>query len=61
MYTFDDVLNMATTGVSLAFELRCVSSREDLGIFPQGVRSIVWSNGEHGRETELQLLASHSG
>ena len=50
---------MAATGGSLAFGIGCISPCEDLGVLPQGVRSVVGPNGKHGRETKLQLLASH--
>lgn len=50
---------MATTGSGLAFGVGRVSPCENLCILPQRVGSVVWPDGEDGRETELQLLASH--
>lgn len=51
---------MATTCSSCSFRIAFVSPREDLSVLSQGVGSVIWPNGEDGRETELQLLASHS-
>ena len=50
---------MATTGSSVAFRIFFIPPREDLCVLSQGLRSVVWPDGENGRETELQLLASH--
>ena len=49
VYTFDNVLDMTATCSSLAFRVGFVSAREDLGVLSQGVRSVVWSNGEYSR------------
>ena len=57
--TFNNVLYMTTTCSSLPLRSVFVPPSEDFSILPQGVRRVIWPNGEDGRQTELQLLASH--
>ena len=51
---------MTTTCSSLPLRIVFIPSREYLSVLSQGVRRVFWPDGEDGRQTELQLLASHS-
>lgn len=58
--SLDDILHMAATRRSGFLPRRSSDSPgQDLGILAQGIKVVIWADGEDGRERELQLLDRH--